>query len=549
MKTPLCSLAELWRGHHLNRILARAITLGCLAASAKSVIAQSWTATTAPVANWVSVASSADGNKLAALVENGGAVYTSTNAGATWTLSSPANGPVMGSSIASSADGNILFAAGFTDSSGALAGQIYRSTNSGATWSLTAAPYKSWTSIACSADGTQVSGASFLRRSFGAGILTSPDEGVTWTFTTAPNESWVAIASSADGGKLVAADGGADAIYTSTEAGNTWNQDSPPLQAFSSVASSADGSRLVAASENNGSGNGPIFVSTNSGLNWTQTTAPIANWVTVASSVDGRMLIAAGGGSTAVGHLYLSTDSGATWNQTNVLLTHWTSVAASADGSKLVAVDFNGHIYTLHLSPVTTSPALGIKTSGGNIILSWLVPSLNFVLQQSADFTTSNWTDVTAAPVLNTANLHDEVTVPNTGGSAYYRLVARAGSTVGGTGTQAIANVLRGPWQTLVVSTLFTPTFNTDGTFTATIQSPSGVITTDSGTWALTPPLVPSGFSNPEGHLMLTNTQGTVLLSGDVLLINPDQLVMLSAANSIASISPVPNVVISKFTP
>src|ERR1017187_1006090 len=152
-------------------------------------------------------------------------------------------------------------------------------------------------------------------------------------------------------------------------------------------------------------------------------------------------------------------------------------------------------------------------------------------------------------PGLLGVNLHDEVTVSNTGGDTCYRLIFGAGGIASGANTQAIANVLRGPWQRLVADTLFTPTFNADGTFTATIQSPSGVITTDSGTCALTPPVVPSGFSNPEGHLMLTNTQGTVLLSGDVLLINPDQLVMLSAANSIASISPVPNVVISKFTP
>jgi len=47
--------------------------------------AQTWTqATNAPIGNWHSVASSADGNNLIAAVEFGG-VYISTNSGVTWT--------------------------------------------------------------------------------------------------------------------------------------------------------------------------------------------------------------------------------------------------------------------------------------------------------------------------------------------------------------------------------------------------------------------------------------------------------------------------------
>jgi len=539
MKTSLCSLPGLWHGHHIKRILARALAWGCLVITADPASAQSWTTTAAPIANWVSVASSADGNKLAALIQGGQAVYTSTNAGATWTLSSPANGGIQGDSIACSADGNILYVAGNT--------QIYHSTNSGATWSVTASPNANWTCVTCSADGTQVTGTSATRRGSPVGIFISRDGGATWTSGTASLDAWLAIASSAAGDKLVASDEIADALFTSADAGNTWNQHSPSLHPFGSVASSADGTKLVAVSGAGGLGNGPAFISTNSGLNWAQTTAPVTNWVTVASSADGNTLIAASGGSSFLGHLYLSTDAGATWNQTNALFTHWTSVAISADGTKLVATEFGGHIYTLHLSPFTLSPTLGLKVSAGSVIVSWLVPSLNFALQQTSDLTTSNWTDVTVAPVLNMANLHDEVTVPNTGSSICYRLNSGGGSAV--SGTQAIANVLHGPWQTLVVDTLFTPTFNADGTFTATIQPPAGAIITDSGTWTLTPPVVPSGFSNPEGQLTLTNTHGTVLLSGDVLLINPDQLVMLSATDHISTITFVGELIITKFTP
>ncbi len=301
----------------------------------------------------------------------------------------------------------------------------------------------------------------------------------------------------------------------------------------------------MVASQGTGSG-GPIFISTNSGLNWAPTTAPVTNWVSIASSADGRTLLAAGGGSTALGHLFLSTDSGATWNLTNSLFTHWSAVAVSADGTKLVAAENAGHIYTLHLSPSTFSPALQIRPSGTNAVVSWLVPSMDFTLQQNTDVNSSNWVNVVTAPVLNTANLHNEVTVPGTLGNSYFRL---SSGGAGFSGVQIIANVLNGPWEALVVNTIFTPTFNADHTFTATIQSPSGVITTDAGTWTLGPTLVPNGFANPQGHLSLTNTQNNALLAGDVLLLNPDQLVFLSATTTLEPISPVVNVVLSKMTP
>jgi hypothetical protein len=99
------------------------------------------------------------------------------------------------------------------------------------------------------------------------------------------------------------------------------------------------------------------------------------------------------------------------------------------------------------------------------------------------------------------------------------------GTITGGANTQAIFNVLRGPWFGALGLTQFVPTFNADGTFTATITSPSGVITMDAGTWTLTPPNVPSVFANPQGHLTFTNTQGVVLFSSDILLIRVDQFI------------------------
>jgi hypothetical protein len=123
------------------------------------------------------------------------------------------------------------------------------------------------------------------------------------------------------------------------------------------------------------------------------------------------------------------------------------------------------------------------------------------------------------------------------------------GNAAGGGNTQAILNVLHGPWETLIGSTIFVPTFNADGTFTAVITSGSGAITTTSGTWVLTPPIRPSGLANPEGNLTLTDTNGVVVLTGDVLLIKADQIFMQHTTGSVSPDNPVPiQIIITKMT-
>jgi hypothetical protein len=43
--------------------------------------------------------------------------------------------------------------------------------------------------------------------------------------------------------------------------------------------------------------------------------------------------------------------------------------------------------------------------------MSWIVPSTNFVLQQSFDLTTANWVTLTNAPVFDPASLQNQVTL------------------------------------------------------------------------------------------------------------------------------------------
>ena len=374
--------------------------------------AQTWTPSGAPNLNWQCVASSADGSRLFAVASPW--VYCiSTNSGSTWITNTEPQYPTYGSwsSIASSADGTTLVGINYT--------LIWVSTNSGTTWFSNNVPGASFfASVALSADGKKITVADGKQSSPGL-IYTSTNSGVTVTPTTAPAYNWTSVASSVDGTKLVAAalnsSQGGVVIYTSTNSGATWVLKSIPGYYWQSVASSADGTKLVVVEYA-----GPIYTTTNSGATWATNSTAGFNWQSVASSADGTKLVAVEAG----GFIYTSTNSGATWTSNNVLLAGWLSVASSADGSKLVAATpqagFAGTDNRIYTSYSTPAPSLSVAPSGSNLTLAWTLPSTNFVLQQSADL--FSWAGVTNPPVLNLTNLQNQVTLPPSGSSGFYRL-------------------------------------------------------------------------------------------------------------------------------
>jgi hypothetical protein len=312
---------------------------------------------------WGGIASSADGTKLVVVPDmSGGAMYSSTNSGLTWTPTGPASTNFY--AIASSADGTKLVAAG------GPSGGIWTSTNSGFTWTKTSAPNGSC--IASSTDGNKLAVVAF-------GIYTSTNSGLTWTQTSAPATNLLSIASSADGTKL-AASGSGDwnytthrsgpgiGIYTSTNSGLTWNRTSAPLTNWTGIASSADGTKLAAVwdSYNGSSWSGGIYLSTNSGGTWTQASVPSSNWNCIASSADGTKLAAGADPGTT----YISTDSGVTWIQTSAYFSEWDSIAFSADGTKLAATEYYA-IWTAQAAiQSTTTPGTGgyLTASQGSAI-------------------------------------------------------------------------------------------------------------------------------------------------------------------------------------
>ena len=105
------------------------------------------------------------------------------------------------------------------------------------------------------------------------------------------------------------------------------------------------------------------------------------------------------------------------------------AVASSADGGKLVAAAAGGAIYTLQCPPPPPrpppSPRLTVSPSGGSLDISWLVPSTSFVLQQSFDLGSTNWTTVPMAATLNFTNLNYHLTMSPSLSQRFYRLKQR----------------------------------------------------------------------------------------------------------------------------
>src|SRR5205085_11663463 len=118
-----------------------------------------------------------------------------------------------------------------------------------------------------------------------------------------------------------------------------------------------------------------------------------------------------------------SEDLGLTWTKADAPLTNWSSIASSADGSRLLASTGEGALY---MSQVMPEPVLRIVPRDTSVLLSWVVPPENFVLQQNSDLSSGNWTDVSVTPVLNHTNLHYEVTVPANAGAMFHWLAGKA---------------------------------------------------------------------------------------------------------------------------
>jgi hypothetical protein len=97
----------------------------------------------------------------------------------------------------------------------------------------------------------------------------------------------------------------------------------------------------------------------------------------------------------------------------------WTSLVSSADGHKLIAAAQAGGIYVRQTTP---TPALHVTRSGNQLLISWPVPSMKFVLEENSSLSTANWSPLSAPLKINYTNLNYEATIPILPSEAFYRL-------------------------------------------------------------------------------------------------------------------------------
>jgi len=366
--------------------------------------AQNWVQTSAPNMNWKAVVSSANGTQLVAANANG-SIWISTNSGTDWAQSAAPSYDWTG--LASSANGSKLVAVTLTTHPDSYDGLVYISTNSGLTWATTTAPPTAWECVCSSTDGSRLAAGAE-----GPSIYLSTNSGASWTLANVGGFIyWPSIACSSDGIKIIATDGH---VCISDDFFSTLTDVTTDNQAWISASSSSDGNKLIAVAPPSpifgGLASGGVCISTDSGTNW------IFNYdfapSSVASSADGIIVVASVNG----GQIYFSTNSGTTWTNSG-LITSWSSVASSADGTKLVAVANGGGIWTAQCSP---HPSINITLTKASIQLSWLLPSMDFLLQSSFDLI--NWSNVTNTTVLNLTNLQNCITFQKPNNNCFYRL-------------------------------------------------------------------------------------------------------------------------------
>jgi len=413
--------------------------------------AQTWTQTSAPSNSWVSVAVSADGTTLAAAAGNikvngfyfqvsTGAIYISTNSGVDWM---PTTAPITNwTSVAISGDGNVLVAS--YQNKNQTAEGIYCSTNSGAVWTQVNTTSGWGPAIISSMSKkliTMVPNSSYVLTStnLGAGWNSHPNSldqnfnhnTVIPALLTASADGSQVVAALASGNGLPSGTGNMMAITNPPDATAYWfwSQLTNSAQTtWGAIASSSDGSKLFAAANNGYSQNSPMYRSTNSGISWSIAYATnfLTPWDSIASSADGSRILAVQAKLFGSNYspLFLSVDGGLTWTTTTLPGVFYdesgvffSSVNMSADGSLMAAAVNGGGIW---ISRSVLPPQLKAKTRSNNMTFSWVIPSTNFILQQSPDFLT--WSYVTNKPSLNFTNLQNQVTLPMSPSNIFFRL-------------------------------------------------------------------------------------------------------------------------------
>ena len=274
------------------------------------------------------------------------------NIGSTWqTISVPVN-PVY---VASGANGTSLF---ITNT-----GAIYRSTDKGATWVAGTA-----TGITPVALATNGAGLWLAIPSVGTGKR-STDDGLTWSDITVPTVTGgVNKLAYAGGNVFIAISPSANIIVlVSTNNGTNWTSVAHGGGSITLNAIGSDEAGVVIIS----SSNATLRRSTDYGQTWAALAAPASTIAAIASNKMGTWLI---GGSNGNTNTYLSTNNGSGFALVPMGTTSGLASIVAMDGAFFVAFGGSTTQYVYKdsvFSPVITSQNMPIVAhAGSNIIIA-----------------------------------------------------------------------------------------------------------------------------------------------------------------------------------
>jgi Tyrosine-protein kinase ephrin type A/B receptor-like len=301
---------------------ALALDSGATAWLSTGTAAVVWSNTSLTGSQWKAIAVSATGSIMLA-ADGSGALYESSNAGASWSAASGVSGSGW-TGAAASANGAKLAA-----TSGSSGGSIW--IKSGGAWAQRPV-YGNWSDIAMAS-----SAATMIAVQAGATgkIFVSQDSGTTWAEPAGGQPtgggSWTAVACSADCRWAVAAQSGsAGSLFVSSDWGTTWAVlPGWPTGSWSSVASSGTFKRIIAGQAGT---LGKLYVGSyaSDSWSWSHDAGLLTDWSSVAASYDGSVLVAASRALTeGNGGIWRSIDSGSSWSS-SVSGPGWAAIALSA---------------------------------------------------------------------------------------------------------------------------------------------------------------------------------------------------------------------------
>lgn len=241
-----------------------------------------WSITSLPTADAMTVAGSQDGSKVWVAGANG-RIYFSSDSGSSFALKYNYDGSSSFDYIATENSGTKMIASRCT----AAPSTFLMTTNSGTTWQTVPTPVPNgcaYYGIALTGNGNQI----FTAR-YNDYIYKTSDTGTTWTqLTGAGSRYWKGFAVSTDGNYIVASAHN-DYAYFSINGGTTWSRASGPISSYWQTASIDSTGRVMAVA----SVNGDIYASTDYGSTWSEISLGISRqyWYSSSITSDGKFLL------------------------------------------------------------------------------------------------------------------------------------------------------------------------------------------------------------------------------------------------------------------